>query len=179
MAKLSEIIDVERQRTTPETMRQIRLWPDGNFYRAYEWSAWLCVRYIRQFKVTKRFVKNINADMVFIGFPKTSFDKFQLEGAQIDDLGETGLLMTLPDGLVHPDSEDTTLETEFNDWKTTIPLATKEEIPKEKTVYADNGKPVTLTGIMRRLMEYQVENHSPIDCMLFLTDVKQQLSALL
>lgn len=183
MAKLSEIIDHERQRTTPESMRQIRLWAEGNFYRAYEWSAWLCVRYIRQFKVTKRYIKSVKAEMVFVGFPKSSLEKFYLEGAQMDDLGEIGMMMTLPEGLVHPDSEDSTLEAEFNDWKTTVALtggADEENEKKDKYGQAGGGgKPMTLTAIMRRVMEYQVEQHSPIDCMMFLAEVKQQLSALL
>ena len=45
MAKLKEILDAESQRGTLDQCRVIRLYPEGTFLRAYEWSAWLCVRY--------------------------------------------------------------------------------------------------------------------------------------
>ncbi|MBQ8461659.1 MAG: hypothetical protein IJ543_04490 [Bacteroidales bacterium] len=49
----------------------IRLYAEGTFYRAYEWSAWLCVRYIQDFKATKRKFKNEEEPVVFVGFPVT------------------------------------------------------------------------------------------------------------
>ena len=61
MAKLKEILDAESQRSTLEQCRVIHLFQEGTFYRAYEWSAWLCVRYIQDFKATKRKFKNEDA----------------------------------------------------------------------------------------------------------------------
>ena len=49
------------RRSTVEQCRMIRLYAEGTFYRAYEWSAWLCVRYIQDFKATKRKFKNEDA----------------------------------------------------------------------------------------------------------------------
>ncbi len=49
MAKLKEILDAESQRSTVEQCRMIRQYAEGTFYRASEWSAWLCVRYIQDF----------------------------------------------------------------------------------------------------------------------------------
>ena len=83
MAQLTEILQQEKQRTADETLRQIHLYPEGGFYRAYEWSAWLCLRYVRQLKPTKRMVKSVNAPMVFVGFPQTSLSKFTVEGAEM------------------------------------------------------------------------------------------------
>lgn len=59
------------QRSTVEQCRMIRLYAEGTFYRAYEWSAWLCVRYIQGFKATKRKFKNEEEPVVFVGFPVT------------------------------------------------------------------------------------------------------------
>ena len=79
MAKLTEIVAIERERETDMSRRQIHLFADGSFYRAYEWSAWLCCRYINQFRTTKRYNKSVSADMVFVGFPKVSLAKFTPE----------------------------------------------------------------------------------------------------
>lgn len=178
MPKLSEILDVEKQRLSPESLREIRLWTDGSFYRAYEWSAWLCIRYVRQFKVTKRYIKNIDTDVLFVGFPQSSLDKFKVEGSMVEPWDNKGVLMTLPEELVHPDAEDSTLQTEFENWRTTIPLAGTAGEEKVKGAQAKVSQPVSVTGIMRQIFEFQVENHSPIECMLFLVEMKQKLSVL-
>ena len=52
----------------------IRLVEATGFYRAYEQSAYLFHQVIAQHKVTRKFVKNINAHVVYIGFP---VDKLQ------------------------------------------------------------------------------------------------------
>lgn len=180
MAKIGDILDLEKKRTDPEVMRCIYLWPDGTFYRAYEWSAWLCVRYIRQFKVTRRIFKAVKADMLFVGFPQTSLEKFKPETALVKDLPEKCVALILPSAMVVPD-EGSTLETDFQNWRNTIPLVeSKISNPAEQSVptRANTGS-VSMTGIMKQILEFPVESHSPIDCMLFLVDVKKNISSLL
>ena len=46
MAQLKEIFERESQRGTAESCTVIHLFQEGTFYRAHEWSAWLCVRYM-------------------------------------------------------------------------------------------------------------------------------------
>lgn len=53
-----KIIAKEVERTSDDRM-VVHLYQEGSFYRAYEWSAWLCHRYINQFKVTHRHFKSI------------------------------------------------------------------------------------------------------------------------
>ena len=43
MARISEILEIEKQRTDKEQWNVINLFKEGGFYRAYEWSAWLIV----------------------------------------------------------------------------------------------------------------------------------------
>lgn len=76
MAKIKDILEIESQRASLEQCRFVNLFQEGTFYRAYEWSAWLCVRYIQQFKTTKRLFKNEDTSLVFVGFPITSLQKF-------------------------------------------------------------------------------------------------------
>lgn len=76
MAKIKDVLEIESQRASLEQCRFVNLFQEGTFYRAYEWSAWLCVRYIQQFKTTKRLFKNEDTSLVFVGFPITSLQKF-------------------------------------------------------------------------------------------------------
>lgn len=179
MAKLTDILDIEKKRPSPEHLRQVRLWADGSFYRAYEWSAWLCVRYIRQFKVTRRFIKNANSDIVFIGFPQSSLEKFCPEDSHCTVLDDKNVLLSLPEDLVTVE-EGHTLEKDFENWRTTIPEAeTKEKASDSKTPKISTASPVSMTGVMKQIMEFPIESNTPIDCMLFLADVKKHLSSLL
>lgn len=47
----------------------IRLVEANGFYRAYNHSAYVFHQVIAQHKVTKKFVKNINQEIVYVGFP--------------------------------------------------------------------------------------------------------------
>ncbi len=47
MAKTIEILEIERKRIDTGDFATIHLFVEGSFYRAYEWSAWLCLRYFR------------------------------------------------------------------------------------------------------------------------------------
>ena len=114
MAKLAEILEAEKERKSAEQERTIQLWPDGKFYRAYEWSAWLCVRYVHQFKVTRRAIKKLDADMLFVGFPQSSLDKFCIEGTHVEPLVDGRVNLILPGELVKPDNSEESLETEFH-----------------------------------------------------------------
>lgn len=58
MAQLKDILETERLRADMAQCLRINLFKEGTFYRAYEWSAWLCVRYVQEFKTTRRLMKN-------------------------------------------------------------------------------------------------------------------------
>lgn len=42
MAQLKDIVEIEHNRKGNASISTIYLFPEGTFYRAYEWSAWLC-----------------------------------------------------------------------------------------------------------------------------------------
>lgn len=185
MAKLSLIMDVERRRLTQKQETVIHLWADGTFYRAYEWSAWLCVRYVRSFKATKRIVKSIGADMVFVGFPQSSLEKYLPEGAVIgtnaDD--EKGVIITLSPEMVRPD-EGSTLEQDFQNWRTAVPLTVTKDSsavnPQDSlSIPQRASSPMSLTGIFKEIVSYPIVQSSPIESMLFLADIQKRLSSLL
>ena len=88
--------------------------------------------------------------------------------------------MTLPDTLVKPDNEDSTLEQEYENWRSTVPLINGKDEPKAKeNIVRPNSSAVSMTGIVKQLVEYSIETHSPIDCMLFMVELKKQASSLL
>ena len=65
MASFEQIIKFESEK--PHGV--VRLVEANGFYRAYNHSAYLFHQAIAKHKVTKKFAKNINQELVYIGFP--------------------------------------------------------------------------------------------------------------
>lgn len=51
MAQINTILEIERARKEISDYTKINLVVEGSFYRAYEWSAWLCCRYVRRIRL--------------------------------------------------------------------------------------------------------------------------------
>lgn len=69
-----EILDFEDKNRT-----KIYLHVEGKFFRAYNQSAFLFWDRIQRFRLTRRFVKTVNAHMIYLGFPMDSAGKWLRE----------------------------------------------------------------------------------------------------
>ena len=67
------------------------------------------------------------------------------------------------------------LQTDFANWKKSVPLVkTKEQGAKnqDQKVLKDGS----VEGVVKRILAYPIEQHSPMEAMAFLSEIKQQLS---
>lgn len=94
--------------------------------------------------------------------------------------GDKSLEMTLPDEVFAPDVDIESLRMDFENWKQCQPLteASKKKVEEEKVRLERNAHP-RLTDIMLRILAYPIEQHSPMECMVFLGDIKQQISEII
>lgn len=162
MALTNETLELEAVRAANDVRGEIHLWREGTFLRAYDWSAWLCCRYLHDFKVTKRQFKDIDAPVAFIGFPETSLPKWLPEGSSQRVEGEKRLVLTLPEGMLGGDTPEAMAEA-CAQWKEALPLAeTKERTrPARDDRQAEGGmsrQPPTLTAIMQRILAWPIES---------------------
>lgn len=116
MSQLKEILEKEKERNTVEQCTVIHLFREGTFYRAYEWSAWLCLRYFTELKVTHRLLKG-GEDIIFVGFPLTSLDRYTPQGAVVSPLDDKSIMMVLPANVFASESDIDSLRTSFENWK--------------------------------------------------------------
>ena len=121
-------------------------------------------------------MKGIDQSIAFVGFPVTSIEKRKPEGAIIESIAEKHIVVNLPmeEGVTSDSSQN-----DFAVWKSLQPLdASKDnETSKENTkVIKGRDGMLTLFGVAQMLLAYPIESHSPIDCMLFLADVKKELA---
>lgn len=179
--QLKEVFAKEQSRKDGSDFRTIYLIPEGTFYRAYEWSAWLCHRYVSQFKPTHRQLKNAEDSVVFVGFPMTSLERHTPEGATVAEQEDKTMAIILPETLF----EETTteqLQTDYANWKKSVPLVkSKEQEAKNQEQGTKNQDKNAKTDmgvdeIVKRILGYPIEQHSPMEAMAFLSEIKQQLS---
>ena len=185
MSVTKELIEQERQLVQSGNIRDVHFHREGTFLRAYDWSAWLCCRYLHDFKVNKRQFKDIDEPVAYIGFPDTSLAKWLPEGAEQRMEGEKHLVLTLPEVMVSDPPEN--LADAYTEWKEAIPLTESNSGMRKNGGGKDTNlgeamagaAPATLTTIMQRILAFPIESKSPLESMTFLADVKRQLAALI
>lgn len=180
MAEIASILDKEKKRAIPESLSEIYLWQGGTFYRAYGWSAFLCIRYVdSSLTVTKRFIKKIKGEIIFVGFPVDSLKKYTPEKATVSDFDQINKIITLPAGLVKPDN-GSTFEKDYQNWYSTVQLQeNKNETDTGAKDSTGHARPQSITGIMKELLEYPLLQSSPLSTMEFVADLQQRLSKIL
>lgn len=185
MSVTKELIEQERQQVQTGNARDVHLHREGTFLRAYDWSAWLCCRYLHDFKVNKRAFKGIDEPVAYIGFPETSLTKWMPEGAEQRVEDEKHLVLTLSEVML-TDTPDA-MQKAYDEWKESIPLTEAQPGLRKrgggKAAVVDDDEtadiPMTMTGIMQRILAYPIESRSPLESMTFLADVKRRLAELI
>ena len=178
---LREILEIESKRRETGQYCVIHLVAEGMFYRAYEWSAWLCFRYVSQFKATRRAQGDDGESVVFVGFPVSSLAKFTPSDSTLENKTEKGVDMVLPNSVFGDSLDPDALEEEYNSWKQSVPLSAKQQRPSlgKELKTPDEGAPHRISDIMFKVLSYPLEQKSPMECMAFLAELKQQLTNML
>lgn len=138
---------------------QIRLYKEGMFYRAYEHSAFGLLQ-VTTLKVTHKESRALDLTYVSVGFPITSLDKF-IQGLPT--------LSADADKIVLGVKEPFTVEA-FEEWKSSIPISSPQLGEKQKMPDRLNGK-----GILELLELFDLSIHTPIECMVFLAEIKSRM----
>ncbi|MDR3118380.1 MAG: hypothetical protein LBU44_03030 [Mediterranea sp.] len=143
----------------------IILFREGVFWKAYERSAYAFCKHIKSFVVRKKYIKSINDEIVSVGFPMSS-SKTLLQGKVI--LLEEEKKMIVSIGRIDLEG--------FMAWK-------KEQIlsvPAVSPSCGNNSPRVSDCSdlekeVISQIKQFSVENKTPFECMLFLSEIKKQL----
>ena len=113
----------------------------GDFYRAYEWSAWLIVaityndrvrkdtRDRKPLKESKKALATTGEEFCFVGFPIKSVDKFIPTRLNFESVEDKHIVLTIELPTPSDGSKVTyeRLNEAFTKWKAAIPLSKKED----------------------------------------------------
>ena len=190
MARISEILDIEKQRTEKEEWNVIHLFKEGGFYRAYEWSAWLIVTMayndeVRQqtgdrkpLNVTHKRSRNSDETFVFVGFPLKSAEKFIPQRTSFETISDTQIDITIELSWDDDLSYDS-LNEAFLKWKEGQPIQEPKQRREDGPVTTGTAQHSTLTGIMSEILAWPLEQKTLIENTAYLSSLKQRLAALI
>lgn len=189
-----EIFEKEGKRTTADDWRVINLIRDGSFFRAYEVSAWLYHKHVNEsFKLTHRPLKNINGSMIFLGFPVSNVQKNVPQDATLEQVDDDFVRVTLPAAGDESPLDLAATQKAFEEWKAAQPLVqaksnaegaasssgeTKQAAPRKGNSSGATGRS-SLFSIAQEVLAFPIEEHSPFECMSFLSDLKKRLAQML
>lgn len=165
------IMELER-----ENLNTIILLREGIFWKAYEKSAYAFHHQIQPYKLSKKYVPSVNGELVSLGFPTGATDNI-LSGRKV--------LLT-EDYKMIIESETIDIAA-FETWKEQIPLMApivKDGVAREGVVTMTRTAPqvtqphsTDIARIIESIRLFNLESKTPVECMLFLMDIKKQLAA--
>ena len=142
--------------------------PEGLFYKAYERSAYiLCTQY-QALKPSCKYVKYLNgAGVISVGFPQSSLPKVEevLERCQERENGTDGPVFF---------ARTQISEQAYILWK-------NEQFrihPKEQVSLLETTEKSGENELTSAILHYPLESKSPLECMMFLVQLKQMASKL-
>lgn len=161
MATYAEVIKFEST-APPGTIRLIK---SGEFYRAYNHSAWLFQCCIAEHKVMRKFIKALGSDIYYVGFPEKSL--FNNIGERKSVKTDYGFDIALADNEI-PDEEG------YETWKATVDTAVSS---KGDYNSLDLSGAEAEREVIRRIREFPLESRSMVDCAVFLSELRKLLTS--
>lgn len=133
---------------------------EGYFWRCYEKSAYLFIKYIKNFQIIKRYIKSIDKEICYLGFPENLF------GVIIEPLVKNGKFKVTKksDNIVIIENFQDLSEELFLEWKQSIKL------PDEKAAEKNE--------IIRKIKMFPVMEKTPLECMQFIIEIQKRLKLL-
>lgn len=193
MAKLEDVFALEAERENPATWNKIHLYKIGDFWRAYEWSAWLIAAISfsdevrmrtkdrRPLHVTRMLRTDVeNTTYCFVGFPIRSLEKYIPQREDYESVEDKHVVVTIALPRPQYGSEVTyeRLAEAVERWKDTIEI--KQAKPKEQAAPdAPHSTARAGGGLLAQILAYPLEEHTAMENMQFIRSLKEQVVAIL
>lgn len=192
MTPIAELFSREDQ-----NVDKIYLYPEGLFYKAYLRSAFLFIRDYGNFKPIKKKIKQLQRELVSIGFPRSAIDKYFPED----------ILTSYNDGALSAPCKPID-EAAYDEWFDALPLFEKGEFSASSSIVKSSSSSRTAASeakkasanasattcpappsasksaadpcdeVIRRLRDFRLDASTPIECMLLVAALQKELDTL-
>ena len=195
MASLTEVFAIESDRATSDKWNKIHLFKMGDFWRAYEWSAWLisvityndaarqATKDRKPIYVTRMKRTDIEGTYCFVGFPVRSLEKYIPTRENFESIDDKHVVVTitLPQPTDGSELNEELLVTAVNQWREGIELKKKKKDKADSSAddsMAGNQHP-TGNGILSQIMAYPLSERTALENIQFIQSLKQQVATIL
>lgn len=190
MGKIIERLEKENERDEGNSLRLVHMYKDGTFFHSYNWSAWLFSQHLKPgIKVIRARKKSNNPEHVFVGVPVSTTDQYvKSEHVSVHHEGEDFITLELDNSLISDEVSYNTLFDAYTKWYEALPLPKEKEQMNERDLPFYSDAPATsasrpssfgILDVMKEIMVYPIEQHSPNETQAFLAEIKQKLTRLL
>ncbi len=175
--RIKEIVDAELKEDRDVSL--IRLYREGAWYRAYEWSAYLAHFFPNGLSDAQRLNpihkrnKELGSTVVSVGLKMEMLGKFMPN--VVPDI-QDGYADVHVDLSLYDNPSDLTFANMLDAWKGDIPVRDKQE--QKHGASQILSKPMTFTSIMREILRFQLETHTPDDAYRFVRELKDMVISL-
>jgi hypothetical protein len=136
----------------------LHLYLEGIFWKSYQQSAYLMCQKMSRLKVTRKYIQTVRCEVVSVGFPDSALSSY-LEDQECERLDAKRIRVKC----APPDSEA------YAFW-----FSSAGFLPVKNREYSVCGS-LTENNILRQLKEFRLEESTPVECMLFLADLRRML----
>ena len=187
--KTKDILTAEKQRK-PEDMYKIYFYSVGNWWRAYEWSAYLCNIFPNGLDEKNRLTithrNDKSGDYVFVGLQSASFDKYLPMAMKDLNVGINDESFSVDvSAFIKDKNIQVYFPEELSQWKESIPIKVENNINSETNdkkkpiiVHNDGNKQIpnpTVMEILQDIMYYPLGNKTPMDNIEFIGNIKNKI----
>ena len=167
------------EKISHDNLYEVKLYKEGVFWVAYEQSAYH-IWQRKGYKATKKMVKTLGQEIVSVGFPQSSYEALKNTMTSIPEKDDSYFKVF---------SLDTAIDMEaFLLWKVNLPLASEQISPKTGKTGTGNTPDIfelyipdepdkeelsRKNEICRKLRDFPLENKTPMECMIFLSELKK------
>ncbi|PIQ27593.1 MAG: hypothetical protein COW63_15585 [Bacteroidetes bacterium CG18_big_fil_WC_8_21_14_2_50_41_14] len=139
-----------------EDNQNIHLHKEGLFWRAYEYSAFAFVKEIKKYNAKKKFIKKVNSEIVFIGFPESTL------GNILDLCKQKGYAVNKNEHLIT--IKLITKSEGFEIWKDEIEIEDKNHVTKDDD------------SLSERIAGFPLATKTPMEAQQFLYNLQMEIN---
>lgn len=190
--KLSAALEYEKLREDAASWNKVILHRDGKFYHAYNWSAWLIKQYVctEEFQQQRGDEKLLqvnrypskHGEYAMLGFPLDSISKYipAYENARkMEDSDDMEITVSIDFG----DADYEALSRMYEEWFATCQLKEKKGKGNAAITHSDGKAPALarsgIFSILVKVLSYPVEAKTPAENIEFISQLRQEVAALL
>ncbi|GHT49757.1 hypothetical protein FACS189440_16010 [Bacteroidia bacterium] len=152
----------------------IHLYKEGSFWKAYENSAYLFVQHIKAYQTRLRYYKNIDQEIISIGFPDVALPKIiqavETQGiASLRNQSATSIEIELEETSDGRDAINRV--STVREWK----LQTSLTIPSKKLDREREMTQIQQNYWTMAIRSFPIADKTPLECMQFISELQKSV----